>query len=88
LSKNPRYKRAWLNLGLVHTRAGRYGDAFNAFRQVMNDAQAWNNVGYVCMMDGQYDNAESFFLEAVKLSPSHYPTAQENLKRVQELRDM
>lgn len=88
LSRDPQYKRAWLNLGLVFTRRGNYNEALSAFRQVMDDAQASNNVGYLMMMEGDYDRAESFVSQAIALSPSYYANAHENLKRVQELRDM
>lgn len=80
-----RYERAWRNLGLLLARQQRYEEALAAFEQVESRAQASNDVGYACMLDGRFPQAESFFRQAMELSPSHYETARQNLERLQQL---
>jgi Flp pilus assembly protein TadD len=45
-----------------------------------------NNLGYVGMMNADYDQAEEFFIEALRQSPTYYALAQENLDRVRAMR--
>lgn len=81
IRSDPNYKRSWENLGLLYTRRGDFTAAKAAFMQSMPEPKALNNIGYICMLDGNYDKAESFFRQAIDLSPSYYTVAYENLKR-------
>ena len=82
LAKDPKNKNAWSNLGLMYARQDQYDKAMQAFQQIMDEPHAANTVGYLCMADGKYDDAERFFVEAIRLSPSYYAAAQTNLSLV------
>lgn len=86
LELNPNYSLAWRNLGLVYARQGRYRDALHAFGKVQDKAEAYNDVGYIAMVSGRLDDAESFFDQALRLSPKHYALASDNAERVRALR--
>jgi Flp pilus assembly protein TadD len=86
LNAIPEFERAWQNIGLVYTRKGQYDNALDAYLHVMDKPQAYNNIGYVCMINQRYDQAEKFFRQAIKLSPTYYVKAQENLDRLKRLR--
>jgi Flp pilus assembly protein TadD len=86
LNASPEFERAWQNIGLVYTRKGLYDNALEAYLHVMDKPQAYNNIGYVCMINQKYDRAGYFFQQAIKLSPSYYVKAHENLDRLNRLR--
>ena len=83
LKLKPDYQRAWRNLGLVYTKSGRYSEALEAFGKTEKEHQAYNDVGYVAMLSGRYDDARRFFDEAMRLSPSYYELAWQNIKRLE-----
>jgi len=83
---NPNFERAWQNIGLVYTRQAKYNRALGASLHVMDKPEAYNNIGFLCMIDEQYDCAEYHFKKAIKLSPTYYVKAHENLDRLQILR--
>lgn len=86
LDSNPEFDRAWQNIGLVYTMTGHYNRALDAYMHVMEKPAANNNVGYLCMLNNNYDQAEYFFRQAIKLSPSYYVKAHDNLDRLNILR--
>ena len=86
LELTPGYQRAWRNLGLVYTRQRRYQDALDAFAKVQDEPQAYNDVGYLAMLSGRLDDAESFFDQAIRLSPEYYELANQNAERVRSLK--
>jgi Flp pilus assembly protein TadD len=86
LNASPEFERAWQNIGLLYTRKGQYDNALDAYLHVMDKPQAYNNIGYVCMINQRYDQAEKFFRQAIKLSPTYYIKAHENLDRLKRLR--
>jgi Flp pilus assembly protein TadD len=81
LAVDPKHAKAWSNLAMLHVRKGEYNQALNAFTKVMDKPEAYNSMGYICMLEGKFEQAESFLLKAVKLSPSYYEEAHENLAR-------
>jgi tetratricopeptide (TPR) repeat protein len=68
-------------LGLVLARLERYQQAFEAFRQESNEAQAYNNLGCVYLNEGKYKKAISCFEKAIAVSPGFYVKANQNLKK-------
>ncbi len=78
LRVNSHYELAWRNLGLVHARDGNYDEALDAVARSGTRAEAYNDIGYLSMLNGQYADAEYFFREAMRLSPTYYVTASEN----------
>ena len=81
------FDRAWYNIGLIYTRQGKYEDAFDALRNVLDTPQAYNDIGYLSMLDGDYDMAEHYYQKAIKTSPSYYLKAHENIDRLERQRE-
>ncbi|MGD2073367.1 MAG: tetratricopeptide repeat protein [Gammaproteobacteria bacterium] len=81
VNREPDHKKTWSNLGMLYVRKGRYDEAVQALSRVMSEPEAYNTMGYICMLEGKFDRAEAFFEEAIRLSPSYYQAAHENLAR-------
>ena len=82
LRVNPNHERAWRNLGLIFAKQGRYEEALDAFGKTEEVYEAYNDVGYVAMVAGRLDDADRFFQEAMRLSPTYYELAEQNAKRL------
>ena len=80
------HERAISNLGLIYARRGKYDDAVEILRRVTPRPQALNDVGYVAFSNGDLDAATFMLSEAIRISPSYYETAYENLERVERAR--
>src|SRR5262245_43205384 len=87
LDAEPGYKPAIANVGLLYARRREYPQAIEAMVAIMPRPKACNDVGYVAFQNGDLDEAERLLNEAIRLSPSWYETAQQNLKLVQEARE-
>jgi Tfp pilus assembly protein PilF len=77
------YKPAMLNLGLVYARKAQYDDAVKMLTKVLDRPTAYNDAAFIAMNNGHYNQAERMLREAIRMSPVHYPTAQDNLALVQ-----
>ncbi len=82
LAAEPGYPRAMINMGLLHARRGDYSQAIDVMTAAMDPSKAYNDVGYIAFQNGDLEAAEALLDEAIILSPSHYETAQQNLRRV------
>ncbi len=69
------------NLGLALAKLGRYEEALAAFKESGDEARAYNNLGYVLYMDRHYEQAIRHFEKALRISPTYYEQAGENLKQ-------
>ncbi|MGH8543944.1 MAG: tetratricopeptide repeat protein [Gammaproteobacteria bacterium] len=78
---DPEFRRARQNLGLVYARRGWYEDAIDTYTQVLEPAAAYNDVGYVAMLNGDHEAADEYLREAIRLSPTFYETARDNLAK-------
>jgi tetratricopeptide (TPR) repeat protein len=76
------------NLGLVLARSGRYEEALGAFKKGGEEAHAYNNLGCVYLDQGQFDKAIRYFEKAIKVSPTFYLKAGENLEKAERARDL
>jgi len=85
LAIDPNHVLATRNLGILYARLERYDEALALLDRVMKPENAYNDIGYVAMLDGRHEQARTFLDEAVRLSPSYYETAYENLRRNEEL---
>ena len=82
VNSDPKHQKAWSNLGMLYTRRGNYDQAMQAFSRFQPRPEAYNSMGYVCMLEGKLSRAEAFFLDAIRLAPTYYEAAHENLARV------
>jgi Flp pilus assembly protein TadD len=78
------YGRAWQNLGLVRARQQRYDEARGMMERVVARHVAANDVGYIAMLNGDYPEARALFTNAISLSPRFYPTAVDNLAKLDQ----
>ena len=83
INVDPKFKRAWTNLGLIYVRKGQYNRAVKTLKQVMKEFEAYNDLGYFLMLDGRLEEAEYFFQKAIDMSPSYFEKAYSNLEQVQ-----
>jgi len=82
LVAQPGYKQTVANMGLLQARRGHYPEAVELMSGIMGAAQANNDVGYIAYQNGDLDVAERLLKEAIRMSPSYYEMAHENLERV------
>lgn len=75
---------AHLNRRFALAMLGRYDQAIEGVDS-SKQHRVLNNIGYIAMQRGDLDLARAYFQQAIELSPSYYPTANENLRRVDEL---
>jgi Tfp pilus assembly protein PilF len=79
------FVQAWANLGRIYAEKGWYDDAIKTYKLVMNEASAFNNIGSVAIENGDLVQAEHYLTEAIRLSPTYFPSAEENLSHLQQL---
>jgi Flp pilus assembly protein TadD len=79
------FLHAWANLGKIYAEEGMYRDAIKTYKLVMSEANALNNTGYSAFENGDLLLAERYLTEAIRLSPTYFPSAEENLSLLQEL---
>ncbi|MEJ2138180.1 MAG: tetratricopeptide repeat protein [Gammaproteobacteria bacterium] len=75
----PNYAPAVKNLALLYARQGWYEEAVKTFAKVVTPAQANNDVGYIAMRNSDYEEASEMLTAAIRLSPTYYEKAHENL---------
>lgn len=83
--KDPALKKAKGNLRLVLAWQGKYQEALSGIDHIEGPI-VLNNVGYIAFKRGDYERAESFFVEAMRLSPAFYAKADRNLRLLQQVR--
>lgn len=74
------------NLAMAFALQGSEDQAMRLFRETVGEAAAWNNLGYLYMTRKRYDDAERALKKAMELNPKFYARAQENLDRLNRLR--
>jgi tetratricopeptide (TPR) repeat protein len=83
-SLDPKNKKINLNIGMALAGLKRYPEAFEAFKQGGDEAQAYNNIGVHYYLDGRYEDAAKCFQKALDLRPTFYGEAKANLQRALE----
>ncbi|MGQ9687667.1 MAG: tetratricopeptide repeat protein [Desulfobaccales bacterium] len=83
-SLDPKDKKINLNLGMALAGLKRYSEAFDAFLQAGDEAQAYNNIGVHYFLEGRYEDAAKCFQKALDLRPVFYEEAKANLQRALE----
>ena len=79
------FLHAWANLGKIYAEEGMYRDAIKTYKLVMSEANALNNTGYSAIENGDLLLAERYLNKAIRLSPTYFPSAEENLSLLQEI---
>ena len=78
------HRQAWVNLGSLYAQQGEYERAVNAFRRVLPEPEAYNKVAEASMAQEDYSTAESLLLQAIRLSPTYVPAAEDNLQKLRQ----
>jgi Flp pilus assembly protein TadD len=84
LQLNKKLDAARLNRRLALAMLGRYEEAIEGV-DPSEQHRVLNNIGYIAMLRGDLALARAYFQRATEISPSYYPTAHDNLRRVDEL---
>ena len=79
------FLHAWANLGKIYAEEGLYKEAIRTYKRVMTAANALNNAGYAAIENGDLMQAKRYLTEAIRLSPTYFPSAEDNLSLLQEL---
>jgi tetratricopeptide (TPR) repeat protein len=87
LSLDSQDSRIKNNLATAYALHGDQLQAINLFKETVGEAAAYNNLGYLYLSQGKLDDAERALRKALDLNPIYYEKAQENLERLQQLRD-
>ena len=78
------HRQAWVNLGSLYAQQGEYERAVDAFGRVLPDPEAYNKVAEASMAQEDYSTAESLLLQAIRLSPTYFPAAEDNLQKLRQ----
>jgi len=76
------HKQAWVNLGAWYAHHGEYDLAIEALQNVLPGPEALNIVAEKSIQKGDYDTAEDLLQQAIRLSPTYFPAAEENLAKL------
>ena len=79
------YNRAWINLGAVYAREGRYIPAVNMYQKVLSEAETYNKVAEAAIDNDDYVTAQQLLEHAIYESPVYFPAAEENLAQLRLL---
>ena len=85
LDQDPALAEAQNNLRLTYAWEGNYQEAMMQV-PAAEKPQVLNNIGVVAMERGDTRNAELFFAEAIRTSPTYYKKAVENLQALKAAR--
>lgn len=85
ISFNPRYYKAFCNLGVTYKNAGMFREAEDAFEKALKlkpfSGVIFNNLGNVYLSTNRLMEAKSFYLKAIRIYP-RYKEAWYNLGQV------
>lgn len=79
------YNRAKVNLGKLYASRGQYRLAVDMLREVLPQHAAFNKVAETAMQQADYSAAESLLKEAIRISPTYFPEAEQNLVELRQL---
>jgi superkiller protein 3 len=65
----PRFEKAWMNLGLALGQLANYPEALAAFEKVVRPPEARCNLAFVLLTQGKQAQARELYEEALRLDP-------------------
>jgi Flp pilus assembly protein TadD len=77
------HRQAWVNLGTLFARQGRYQLAVEALQEVLPEPEAFNKVAEASVQNGDYAIARDLLEQAIRVSPIYFPAAEENLAELE-----
>jgi len=77
----PDFPRAYINLGIVYSKVGRFDESLASFRSVLPEPDAYYNVGLMYRAQRRYTEAAEVFEYVLRLDPS-FAAARTQLKQV------
>jgi Flp pilus assembly protein TadD len=80
------YERAWINLGAVYAREGRYIPAVDMYLKVLSEPQTYNKVAEAAIANYDYETAQHLLEKAIYESPTYFPAAEDNLSQLRLLK--
>ena len=81
------HDQAWVNLGKLYAHQGRYDLAVASYEEVLPKAEALNKVAEASMVEGDHETALNLLEQAIRLSPTYFPAAEENLEQLLSMTD-
>jgi tetratricopeptide (TPR) repeat protein len=66
----PGFARAYVNLGIVQSKQGRYDKGLASFRMVLPETDAYYNLGLIYRGQGRYSDAAESFRHVLSLDPN------------------
>jgi tetratricopeptide (TPR) repeat protein len=81
------HDQAWVNLGKLYAHQGRYDVAVASYEEVLPKPEALNKVAEASMAVGDHETALYLLEQAIRLSPTYFPAAEENLAELMSLND-
>lgn len=84
VAKRSNNEKAWRNLGLVYATQGWYEDALETFLRIEDEPDAYNATGAIAMDNGDIEEAYNYLSEAVRLAPTYFAQAEENLAELRK----
>lgn len=76
------HKQAWVNLGVWYAHHGEYDMAIEALQKVLPGPEAFNIVAEKSIQYGDLETGRYLLEQAIRLSPTYFPAAEENLVRL------
>jgi Flp pilus assembly protein TadD len=76
------YRKAWINLGALLARSGQYGQAVDAYNEVLDEPESLNKAAEIAMENRDQDVAQNLLERAIKQSPVYFPDAEQNLAQL------
>jgi Flp pilus assembly protein TadD len=76
------YQKAWINLGVLMARNRQYGEAVDAFNEVLAEPESLNKAAEIAIENRDHEVAQRLLEKAIEESPMYFPEAEQNLAQL------